>query len=80
MRPASVRPVRDALIPKQDVKHFSADLVLVIAPHSWVVNALKIICPYLSNLSHPTALSNTSIPLHCNIHTTPAPPPSTLCF
>lgn len=29
---ASVCPVRDALITKQDVKHFSADVVLVIAP------------------------------------------------
>lgn len=43
-------PVRGALIPRQDVKHFSADLVLVIAPHSWAVNALKIICPYLFKL------------------------------
>lgn len=50
MRPACVRPVRDALIPEQDVKHFSADLVLVIAPHSCVVNALEIICAYLSKL------------------------------
>lgn len=45
-----VSPVRDASISKQDVKHFSADLVLVIAPHSWVVNALKIVCLYLSKL------------------------------
>lgn len=32
MQAASVCPVRDTLITKQDVKHFSADLVLVIAP------------------------------------------------
>lgn len=32
MQTACVCPVRDALITKQDVKHFSADLVLVIAP------------------------------------------------
>lgn len=32
MQTASVCPVRDALITKQDVKHFSSDLVLVIAP------------------------------------------------
>jgi len=53
MRPMSVCPVRDALISKQDVKHFNADLVLVIALHSRVVNALKIICPYLSKLISP---------------------------
>lgn len=55
MRPACVCvcPVRDALISKQDVKHFNADHVLVIAPHSRVVNALKIVCPYLSKLISP---------------------------
>lgn len=53
MRPMSVCPVRDALISKQDVKHFNADLVLVIASHITVVNALKIVCPYLSKLISP---------------------------
>jgi len=52
-RPKPVCPVRDALISKQDVKHFNADLVLVIALHSLVVNALKIVCPYLSKLISP---------------------------
>lgn len=51
--PASVCPVRRALISKQDVKHFSADFVLVIASHRRVVNALKIVCPQLSKLISP---------------------------
>lgn len=70
--PASVCPVRDALISRQDVKHFNADLVLVIASHSRVVNALKIVCPYLcrtylallprATQEYPSAVTYTPLP------------------
>lgn len=81
--PGSVCPVRGALISKQDVKHFSADPVLVIASPSRVVNALKIVCPQLSKLISPYCPEqhkNTPQLSHMQRCHSPSPPPSTGCF
>jgi len=79
VRPPSVCPVRGASISRQDVKHFNADLVLVIASHSRVVNALKIVCPYLSKRISPYCPEqHKNTPSAVTYTPLPGPPPPSL--
>lgn len=80
--PRCVCPVnaqsQDPLISVQDVKHFSADLVLVIALHKQAVNALKIVSPYLCKpISEPCPEQHKNIPPLYHIPLlAPLPPPT----